>query len=66
MNRKKEKKTTKRVQGFPPAPDYSPRELRRSIPDRFAILVECNSEPEQAKLLARLTKEGYSCRSLIV
>ena len=31
----------------------------------FDILIECATEQEQRALLARLTEEGYSCRSLI-
>jgi ParB-like nuclease family protein len=34
-------------------------------PESFQILVLCESESQQADLLERLTREGYSCRSLI-
>jgi hypothetical protein len=34
--------------------------------EQFAILIQCESERQQAELLQRLTKEGLRCRSLIV
>jgi hypothetical protein len=39
-----------------------------SMPDyveRFCVLVDCASEPEQIALLARLESEGLECRALI-
>lgn len=36
-----------------------------SIPDRWNILIECQSEGEQVRLLERLTNEGLKVRSLI-
>jgi len=35
------------------------------IPEQFNVLVECESEEQQAELLQRLTNEGLVCRSLI-
>jgi hypothetical protein len=34
-------------------------------PERYQILIECESEWDQATWLARLTAEGLKCRSLI-
>jgi len=31
----------------------------------FQILIECETEKQQRRLLAKLDKEGYTCRSLI-
>lgn len=31
----------------------------------YEIIVECNSEYEQRKLLERLTEEGYKCKSML-
>lgn len=35
------------------------------IRERYQILVECETEQQQAALLARLTEEGHTCRALI-
>jgi len=42
------------------APDQS-----GTLSPKFQVLVECSTEKEQADLLAKLTKEGRTCRSLI-
>jgi hypothetical protein len=42
------------------------RTSRPEIPNRFAVLIECESENQQSDLLKRLTEEGLPCRSLIV
>jgi hypothetical protein len=38
---------------------------RSAATDRFAILIECNSEQQQTALLERFLREGLACRSLI-
>lgn len=37
----------------------------QEIPEQFMILIECQSEVEQAKLLERFTAEGLQCKALI-
>lgn len=37
----------------------------RTMSEAFEILVTCQGEREQRKLLERLTAEGYKCRSLM-
>lgn len=36
-----------------------------NIPENFMILIECQSEHEQADLLTRFEAEGISCRAII-
>jgi hypothetical protein len=36
-----------------------------TIPEQWAVMVQCTTEIEQADLLQRLESEGYSCRALI-
>ena len=36
------------------------------IEPRYAIIIECESEEEQVKLLGQLEKKGLSCRALVV
>jgi|SRR5579872_3459349 len=36
------------------------------IPTRYAIIVECDSEQEQVKLLGQFERNGLSCRALVV
>jgi len=35
------------------------------LPEKYQILIECDGEPQQKKLLARLDGEGFTCRALI-
>jgi hypothetical protein len=35
------------------------------LPERFLILINCASEAEQLRLLARFQAEGFRCRALI-
>lgn len=37
----------------------------QTIPEQFAIMIECNSEQEQIELLNRFSEEGIKCRALI-
>jgi ParB-like chromosome segregation protein Spo0J len=37
----------------------------QDVPEAFQILVECDGEDQQVKLLERFQKEGIKCRSLI-
>jgi ParB-like chromosome segregation protein Spo0J len=39
--------------------------INEPIPERYAVLVECEGETQQAELLERLTNEGLSCRALL-
>lgn len=36
-----------------------------TVPEQWAVMVQCTTEIEQAELLQRLEAEGYSCRALI-
>jgi hypothetical protein len=36
-----------------------------TVPEQWAVMVQCDSEFQQAELLQRLEAEGYSCRALI-
>lgn len=36
-----------------------------TVPEQWAVMVQCTTEIEQADLLQRLESEGYSCRALI-
>jgi len=36
-----------------------------ALVEKYQILVECDSEPQQVELLERLTRDGIACRSLI-
>jgi ParB-like chromosome segregation protein Spo0J len=47
------------------APDDPGADETGQLRDRFEVLVVCTSEQQQGEVLARLTKEGYTCRSLI-
>jgi hypothetical protein len=40
-------------------------ETEDAIPDQFSVLVECDTEQQQAEVLGRLEGEGFRCRSLI-
>lgn len=42
-----------------------PEKQDMSYSERYEILITCDSENEQARLLERLDKEGIKCRSLI-
>lgn len=35
------------------------------VPEQWAVMVQCDSETQQADLLQRLEAEGYQCRALI-
>ena len=35
------------------------------ITEQFQIIIECETEQQQAELLERLTDEGYKCRALL-
>ncbi len=37
----------------------------RNLPDQFFVLIDCASEAEQLRLLARFQVEGLRCRALI-
>lgn len=43
-----------------PAPDES-----AAFPEKYQVLIDCDTEAEQAALLGRLSAEGLRCRSLI-
>ncbi len=36
-----------------------------TVPEQWAVMVQCTTEIEQADLLQRLESEGFSCRALI-
>jgi hypothetical protein len=38
---------------------------RETLPDRFLILIDCATEADQVRLLARFQAEGLPCRALI-
>ena len=50
----------------PMAIDNAASSEEQTLPERFSVLVECESETQQVELLQSLTSEGYKCRSLIV
>ena len=35
------------------------------VPEQFQVLIDCETEHQQAELLEKLTADGYKCRSLI-
>jgi hypothetical protein len=37
----------------------------QDLPEQYLVLVECADEPSQAALLARLSAEGFNCKSLM-
>ena len=46
-------------------PDEEGADETGQLRDRFEVLVVCSSEQQQGEVLARLTREGLTCRSLI-
>jgi len=44
---------------------FNEREGLSNIEEQYMILVECQSEEEQASVLQQLTEKGISCRALI-
>jgi ParB-like chromosome segregation protein Spo0J len=42
------------------------QELEQQNEERYAVLVECESDEHQRRLLEQFEKEGLSCRALIV
>jgi len=51
--------------GFDKIGANGPGDQSGDLDERFEVLVICQSERAQNKLLDRLSKEGYECRSLI-
>lgn len=47
-------------------PDPSNPANSGSLTERYAVLVECETEVEQSKLLAQFTKQKLKCKALIV
>ena len=43
----------------------APGEANQEVPERFQVLVECDTEQTQVALLDRLTREGLRCRALV-
>jgi hypothetical protein len=43
-----------------------PEKAFASLPEQFAILIQCKDEKEQAALLRRFMDEGLACKALLV
>ena len=52
--------------GIVPAVDEQAEGTEDMIGDKFAVMIECDTEGEQVSLLNRFQAEGIKCRSLIL